>query len=83
MKGLKERTKQPEVYLKECLDQVAILVKKGPYALKYTLKTEYKRLKEAERAARLGELAKDDEDDNDDQQNPDDEDEEVEMEDVL
>lgn len=83
LKGLKERTKQPEVYLKECLDQVAILVKKGPYALKYTLKTEYKRLKEAERAARLGELAKDDEDDNDDQQNPDDEDEEVEMEDVL
>ncbi|KAM3162723.1 Transcription initiation factor IIF subunit beta [Lachancea thermotolerans] len=82
LKGLKERTKQPEVYLKECLDQVAILVKKGPYALKYTLKTEYKRLKEAERAARLGELAKDDETPEDDQPNPD-EDEEVEMEDVL
>ncbi|CAR23415.1 transcription factor IIF subunit TFG2 [Lachancea thermotolerans CBS 6340] len=82
LKGLKERTKQPEVYLKECLDQVAILVKKGPYALKYTLKTEYKRLKEAERAARLGELAKDDENPEDDQPNPD-EDEEVEMEDVL
>ena len=57
LKGLKERTKQPEVYLKECLDQVAMLVKKGPYALKYTLKTEYKKLKQAERNLRLGELA--------------------------
>lgn len=57
LKGLKERTRQPEAYLKESLDQVALLVKKGPYALKYTLKTEYKKLKEAERAARLGELA--------------------------
>ncbi|SCU87303.1 LAMI_0D05534g1_1 [Lachancea mirantina] len=79
LKGLKERTKQPEVYLKECLDQVAILVKKGPYALKYTLKTEYKKLKEAERAARLGELAKDDEEE-EEQLNPEDE---AEMEDVL
>ncbi|SCU87531.1 LAFA_0E07294g1_1 [Lachancea sp. 'fantastica'] len=96
LKGLKERTKQPEVYLKECLDQVAILVKKGPYALKYTLKNEYKRLKEAERAARLGELAKDDENgsndeengdgsnnnDDDDNGDPDGEDE-IEMEDIL
>ncbi|SCW00979.1 LAFE_0D02366g1_1 [Lachancea fermentati] len=78
LKGLKERTKQPEVYLKECLDQVAILVKKGPYALKYTLKNEYKRLKEAERAARLGELAQDD-----DEEAHNAEEEEVEMEDVL
>ncbi|CEP61767.1 transcription factor IIF subunit TFG2 LALA0_S04e00188g [Lachancea lanzarotensis] len=96
LKGLKERTKQPEVYLKECLDQVAILVKKGPYALKYTLKNEYKRLKEAERAARLGELAKDDENGSNDDENgdggnnnddndngdPDGEDE-IEMEDIL
>ncbi|CAH01861.1 transcription factor IIF subunit TFG2 [Kluyveromyces lactis] len=57
LKGLKERTRQPEAYLKESLDQVAMLVKKGPYALKYTLKSEYKKLKEAERAATLGELA--------------------------
>ncbi|SCV00370.1 LANO_0F06524g1_1 [Lachancea nothofagi CBS 11611] len=95
LKGLKERTKQPEVYLKECLDQVAILVKKGPYALKYTLKNEYKRLKEAERAARLGELAKDDDynedengnDGNDPNNDPDnlnqDGEDEIEMEDVL
>lgn len=82
LKGLKERTKQPEVYLKECLDQVAILVKKGPYALKYTLKTEFKKLKEAERAARLGELAQDD-DNEEDIQGEEGEEDEIEMEDVL
>lgn len=82
LKGLKERTKQPEVYLKECLDQVAILVKKGPYALKYTLKTEFKKLKEAERAARLGELAQDDENE-EDIQGEEGEEDEIEMEDVL
>lgn len=70
------------MYLKECLDQVAILVKKGPYALKYTLKTEFKKLKEAERAARLGELAQDD-DNEEDIQGEEGEEDEIEMEDVL
>lgn len=59
LKGLKERTRQPEAHLKECLDKVAILVKKGPYAFKYTLRPEYKKLKEEERKATLGELADD------------------------
>nr|5FMF_V Chain V, TRANSCRIPTION INITIATION FACTOR IIF SUBUNIT BETA, TFG2 [Saccharomyces cerevisiae] len=45
LKGLKERTRQPEAHLKECLDKVATLVKKGPYAFKYTLRPEYKKLK--------------------------------------
>lgn len=57
LKGLKERTRQPEAHLKDCLDKVALLVKKGPYAFKYTLRPEYKRLKEEERKATLGELA--------------------------
>ncbi|AMD20270.1 HDL474Wp [Eremothecium sinecaudum] len=87
LKGLKERTRQPEAYLKESLDQVALLVKKGPYALKYTLKTEYKKLKEAERAARLGELAGNDDGDSQNPENLDDDNEDmeddVEMEDVL
>lgn len=43
LKGLKERTKQPEVYLKEVLDEIAILIKKGPYSMKYSLKPEYKK----------------------------------------
>lgn len=54
LKGLKERTKQPEVYLKECLDHVALLIKKGPYALKYTLRSEYKKLQQNERIQKLG-----------------------------
>lgn len=87
LKGLKERTRQPEAYLKESLDQVAILVKKGPYALKYTLKTEYKKLKEAERAVTLGELAQDDDQDpnlmNNDDANNDDVEDDIEMEDIL
>ncbi|EGW33571.1 uncharacterized protein SPAPADRAFT_60912 [Spathaspora passalidarum NRRL Y-27907] len=54
MKGLKERTRQPESYLKESLDSIANLIKKGPYTSKYNLKPEYRRLRDAERAARLG-----------------------------
>ncbi|KAK9241180.1 transcription initiation factor IIF, beta subunit [Lipomyces kononenkoae] len=42
MKGFRERTRQPEAYLKEALESIAILNKKGPYALKYSLKPEYK-----------------------------------------
>lgn len=45
MKGLRERTKQPETYLKEVLDTMAVLIKKGPYAMKYTLKPEFKQIK--------------------------------------
>lgn len=77
LKGLKERTKQPEAHLKECLDKVAILVKKGPYAFKYTLKPEYKKLKEDERKATLGELA------DEAQENNDEDEDEVEMEDIV
>lgn len=87
LKGLKERTRQPEAYLKESLEQVAMLVKKGPYALKYTLKSEYKKLKEAERAATLGELAQnaDDEEQTEIAANEQEEEEmeDIEMEDVL
>ncbi|KTW31128.1 transcription factor IIF subunit TFG2 [Pneumocystis jirovecii RU7] len=42
MKTLKEITKQPETYLKEVLESIAVLLKKGPYIMKWTLKTEYK-----------------------------------------
>lgn len=67
MKGLKERTKQPELYLKELLELIANLIKKGPYTSKYNLKAEYRRLRDAERAARLGlaqeEASKEEDDD--------------------
>lgn len=45
LKGLKDRTKQPEVYLKEVLETMAVLIKKGPYAMRYSLKAEYKQIK--------------------------------------
>lgn len=44
LKGLKERTKQPEVYLREVLESMAVLNKSGPYAMKYSLQQEYKQL---------------------------------------
>ena len=91
LKGLKERTKQPEAHLKECLDKVATLVKKGPYAFKYTLRPEYKKLKEEERKATLGELADDQQvtannnaaTSNENENDNEDLDEEIEMEDVV
>lgn len=72
IKGLKERTKQPETYLKESLESIANLIKKGPYTSKYHLKPEYRRLRDAERAAKV---------DGEDEKNEDDEDED--MEDVI
>lgn len=44
VKGLRERTRQPEVYLRSVLESIAILNKRGPYAMKYGLKEEYKAL---------------------------------------
>ncbi|ODV79674.1 transcription initiation factor IIF, beta subunit [Suhomyces tanzawaensis NRRL Y-17324] len=77
MKGLKERTRQPESYLKESLDSIANLIKKGPYTSKYNLKPEYRRLRDAERAVRLGLDANADDNDNKDDEDDDD------MEDVV
>lgn len=74
MKGLKERTRQPELYLKESLESIANLVKKGPYTSKYNLKPEYKKLRDAERAARLGLATHEEHNDDDDDE---------EMEDVA
>lgn len=66
MKGLKERTKQPELYLKELLESIANLIKKGPYTLKYNLKPEYRRLRDAEKKAEDGDKQDDDDDDMED-----------------
>ncbi|KAI3403754.2 hypothetical protein KGF56_003479 [Candida oxycetoniae] len=77
MKGLKEKTKQPESYLKESLDSIATLIKKGPYTSKYALKAEYKRLRDAEKAARLGL------DEEQDKENEDDDVEDEDMEEVV
>lgn len=44
IKQLKERTHQPDVYLRSVLDTIAVQNKRGPYAGKYGLKEEYKLL---------------------------------------
>ncbi|KAI8907096.1 transcription initiation factor IIF, beta subunit-domain-containing protein [Powellomyces hirtus] len=41
-KGLMERTQQPQAWLKEVLNEVALLNKRGPYVGLYELKPEFK-----------------------------------------
>ena len=64
--------------MKESLESIANLIKKGPYTSKYNLKPEYKRLRDAERAARLGQDAT-----NEAEEEKDDEDEDDDMEDII
>lgn len=56
LKGLKDRTKQPEVYLKEILETMATLIKKGPYAMRYSLKPEYKVMKDRRNGVKFSEV---------------------------
>jgi transcription initiation factor TFIIF subunit beta len=42
MKGLREVTNQPEAYLKEVLEEIAIMNRSGPYNGKWSLKPEFK-----------------------------------------
>ena len=40
LKALKDRLKQPEAYLKSTLENVAQLIRQGPFAMKWQLKPE-------------------------------------------
>ncbi|GAA6030793.1 hypothetical protein JCM8097_008878 [Rhodosporidiobolus ruineniae] len=42
LRALNDHVKQPQVYLKEVLGEIATLVPKGPYAQMYALKPEFK-----------------------------------------
>ncbi|POY75968.1 putative DNA helicase [Rhodotorula taiwanensis] len=42
LKSLNEHVKQPQMYLRECLSEIATLIPKGPYANMWTLKPEFK-----------------------------------------
>lgn len=42
VRALKEHTRQPDAYLRETLQEVATLVRSGPYAGMWTLKPEWK-----------------------------------------
>lgn len=41
LKGLKNELKQPETFIKQMLDQVAVLVRSGDFAMNYKLRDEY------------------------------------------
>jgi transcription initiation factor TFIIF subunit beta len=73
MKALKNRTKQPEAYLKEVLQEIAQLVKTGPFASNWMRHGVYNR----DLSQQVNALAPGEEDGDDDG------DEEMEMEDVV
>ncbi|GMM33694.1 transcription factor IIF subunit [Saccharomycopsis crataegensis] len=83
MKGLKERVKQPDSWLKECLDSVATLIKRGPYASKYCLKPEYKKMRDVARVERQKELGLDITNPEDENKDDEDADDDVEMETIV
>ena len=60
-KGIVEHTKQPSQYLKEVLQEICILNKRGPYASNYQLKPEYKQRPSAAELESAANATKDDE----------------------
>jgi transcription initiation factor TFIIF subunit beta len=73
MKALKARTKQPEAYLKEVLQEIAVLVKGGPFASNWKRQGIYDR--DVSRQSNTIAPGGEEDDDN--------EDEELEMVDVI
>lgn len=51
--GLKARLNQPEAYIKQTLEEIAILVKQGDFANTYKLKPEYESLARVQAAGNL------------------------------
>lgn len=41
MKALRTKLQQPEAYLRETLEQVAVLAKSGPFATQWSLLSQY------------------------------------------
>ncbi|TID28360.1 hypothetical protein CANINC_002538 [Pichia inconspicua] len=82
LKGLREKTNQPEAYLKECLENIAMMERKGPYALKWRLKDEYRKSIDVE--YKVDDVDDDEEKGNKKEGDDDDDDiEDVEMEDIA
>lgn len=55
MKGLREKLVQPEQYLKEVLEDIAVCNRSGKYVGKWMLKSEYKN--SAQKASETGEAS--------------------------
>ena len=87
LKGLREKTNQPEIYLKECIESIAVMERKGPYALKWRLKDEYKKSIDVEKKVKRGSIEDDEDADigknSDNNEEEDDDMNDVEMEDIA
>jgi transcription initiation factor TFIIF subunit beta len=79
MKKLREELLQPEAYLRETLEKIAVLAKSGPFATTWSLKPENQlaNYQGADSIAPTGE------DESDLNMDDDDEDEDVKFEDVV
>jgi transcription initiation factor TFIIF subunit beta len=42
MKALRQKTQQPDAYLRQVLEEVAVLIKSGPFANTYSLSDAYR-----------------------------------------
>lgn len=51
LRALKQRLKQPEVYIKTVIDKIATLLRSGPFAMNYQLKPEYANISAKEEGA--------------------------------
>jgi transcription initiation factor TFIIF subunit beta len=71
MKALRQRTQQPEAWLRQVVDEVAVLIKSGSFANHYTLSDAY-RDKAGSESKEEAAAAEEDDDDDDE-----------EMEDIL
>lgn len=88
MKGFREVTNQPEAYLKEVLEEIAVMNRSGPFTGKWSVKEEFKSQVSSDPAAaaagapaagapgNANEVIEVEDDDDDDE-------DEVEMEDVI
>ncbi|KAF1826179.1 uncharacterized protein K489DRAFT_312113 [Dissoconium aciculare CBS 342.82] len=57
LKALRNKLKQPEAYIKEALDEVAVLIRSGDFAMNYKLKPEYEKSQIANQDAVKDEIA--------------------------
>ncbi|GME79560.1 unnamed protein product [Ambrosiozyma monospora] len=81
LKAIREKTNQPEAYLKECLENIAVMERGGTFSLTYRLKDEYRKSRDVERKENGIEM--DGDDDNKQLEEEDDVESDVEMEDVA
>ena len=69
LRALKQRTRQPEAYVKSVVEKIATLIRAGPFTMNYKLNPEYERsvnlggVQKEEAAAERSDLEDDDDDD--------------------